>query len=89
MTTDKQIEDEAHRRWVVSKSNRSKGSFIIEVVRENWTPKDPALLAARDYLRVRSSTSVANDIMSGRHDQNLVLKGFVAGADWQKEQVND
>lgn len=89
MTTNKQIEQEAHRRWVTSKGDRSLGSYIIELVRENWTLKNPALVAARDYLRVRSSPSIAHDIYVGQHDQNLVLKAFVAGAAWQKGQVND
>lgn len=90
MTTDKQIEDEARRRWAVSKDpKRSIGSFVIEVVRENWAPSDPALLAARDYLRTLSSWSVAEDILVGRHDKNLILQGFIAGANWQKGQIND
>ena len=84
--TNEQIIAEAKRRWdelmmtSASTSTKSVQDFIIEVMRENWTPPEPSLdvLAYREWA-AKEYPGDAEDIQLGIHDNSLAGKGFLAG----------
>lgn len=79
--TNEQIIREAKRRWEAAPIERrwSVKDYIIEVVRENWTPPepvDPDLMAFREWCRIRE----------GAGDPWMA---FLAGARMAREQERE
>ena len=92
--TNEQIIAEAERRWaestMSSRSNKTAKDFIIEVMRENWTPPepvvDPDILAFREWAAARSPVN-AGAIHKGLYDEESA--GFLAGARMAREQERE
>ena len=80
--TNEQIIREAHRRYDAAPIERmwSLSDYVIEVMRENWTPPDPvdpALIVAREVLAVewekKSYPHHADAARKGRYDAEVPI----------------
>jgi hypothetical protein len=83
--TNDQIIAEAERRYSTrTKFGTTIADYVIEVVREGWTPTPvPAdLLAARKHAAARYPLQ-ADQYRNGKFDSGMV-KTFVEGAAWRK-----
>lgn len=94
--TNEQIIAEAKRRWadlmMTSRSSKSVYDFIIEVMRENWTPPepvDPDILAFREWFADRNSPDDRAHILAGYWDSNFTAAYFLAGARAAREQERE
>jgi hypothetical protein len=83
--TNKQIIEEAHRRWGAAPIERkhSLSDYVIEIMRESWTPPepvDPDVLAFREWAAAQG----VNFGFGG-----LVDAAYLAGARMAREQEQE
>jgi len=86
--TNDQIVAEAERRWAHEPRDRFVTDYIIEVVREGWTPPEPVVdqdvLAFREWATTLWP-NVAEGVLHGNMDYTEAAKGFLAGARMARE----
>jgi hypothetical protein len=89
--TYQQIEDEAHRRFDENPCT-PLAHYIIEVVREGWTPPEPVepdVLAYRKWEVGKHGTregAFREEVLAGKWDRSLSAIGFLAGARMAREE---
>jgi hypothetical protein len=90
--THEQIEDEAHRRFDENPCTPLT-HYIIEVVREGWTPPepvDPDLLAYREWEVGNYGTrDFREEVLAGKWDRSASAIGFLAGARMARKQEQE
>jgi hypothetical protein len=94
--TNEQIKAEAERRARAAMASRSPPNwsvtdYVIEVVREGWTPPpvDPDLLAFREWGSKVENAAYRETVLAGEWDHGFAAKGFVAGARYAREQEQE
>jgi len=90
--TNEQIEDEAHRRFDENPCT-PRALYIIEVVREGWTPPepvDPDVLAYREWeLSKLGMLCYREEVLAGDWDHFATAIAFLAGARMAREQEQE
>ena len=97
--TNEQIIAEANRRAAIWQGydERTVSHFVIEVMRENWTPPepvpvDPDVLAFREW-ETRSGTPYSvtyrKSVLEGKWDYSTMSKTFLAGARMAREREQE
>jgi hypothetical protein len=90
--TYEQIEDEAHRRFDENPCT-PLAHYIIEVVREGWTPPepvDPDVLAYREWeLSKLGMLCYREEVLAGDWDHFATAIAFLAGARMAREQEQE
>ena len=88
-TNDQIVAEAVRRREAVPIEQRFPvEDYVIEVMRENWTPPepvDPDMLAFREWFAARAP-SAGESILAGGWDQCLTAKAYLAGARMAREQ---
>lgn len=93
--TNEQIKVEARRRAIKEFGDSGPdflNDFIIEVMREGWTPPepvDPDILAFREWFANRNSPVDRAHILAGHWDSNFAAAYFLAGARAAREQERE
>ena len=90
--TNEQIIAEARRRAAKVGEYESYDHFIIEVVRENWTPPepvDPDLLAFREWAAGQWPPAANYLYQRGLADNGREAQAYLAGARMGREQERE
>jgi hypothetical protein len=98
--TNDQIIREAQRRWEAAPweaaptvRRYSLPDFVIEVVRENWTPPepvDPDVLAYREWMITTLETPEYREyVLAGKRDRSLSALSYLAGARMATERERE
>jgi hypothetical protein len=93
--TNEQIVAEAERRWARGPRGGFVTDYIIQVVREGWTPPppvDPDVLAVRGVLAlISNSQSLHNAYLEGKCDDDrsfqMALATYKAGREAEAERA--
>jgi hypothetical protein len=93
--TNEQIVAEAERRWAREPRDGFVTDYIIQVVREGWTPPppvDPDLLAVRELLsRAEENEVIRQNYLNGRYDTHSwfpsALAAYKAGREAEAERA--
>ena len=93
--TNGQIIAEARRRAKEQNWRMDIEEYVIEVVREGWTPPEPVepdVLAFREWAAkdwVERYPAEVDDVQRGKRDGCDIAKAFVAGARMAREQERE
>jgi hypothetical protein len=64
--------------------------YVIEVVRENWAPPDPDLLAYREWMSTAAGTpGYREEVLAGKWDRRASALAYLAGARMAREQEQE
>jgi hypothetical protein len=92
-TNDQIFREAVRRREAVPIEQRLPvQDYVIEVVRENWTPPepvDPDVLAFREWYAGEWPLQTGESILAGAWDHGIAATGYLAGARMARERERE